>query len=235
MAYAAVSVKAVFEFPLKTLRIALPKLLRFRILVLPVVPLVGYRDLIGLLLIFVVLWLTLLLHLLLLVLLVLLALLLLDGGTDVVTEAPNFVVDGNSQIRDLLELFEPEIEELGAGRFIGRVVPDGKVLVLKSLLGSDALRWYESEHALQQIQGIWVGIGEGMPEWNPRHVWQTGNVFSCAWLANHLQSVFVGRAQTLENLVELVDVVLALKEWLSAQKFGENTSNRPHIDCKIVR
>ena len=36
--------------------------------------------------------------------------------------------------------------------------------------------------------------------------------------------------EDVENLVELVDVVLALQERLTSQKFGKNTSNRPDVD-----
>lgn len=140
LAYAAsISIKAVLEFSFQSLRIALAKLLRLGILALPLIPLGWYRDLAGLLLIIVVLGLALLLHLLLLILLVLLLLLLLDRSANFVTEALDLIINGDSQIRDLLELFESEVKQLGAGRLIGGVVPNREVFVLKGLFGGDAV------------------------------------------------------------------------------------------------
>lgn len=62
-------------------------------------------------------------------------------------------------------------------------------------------------------------------------MWQTGDVFSCTRLTDHLKRGFIGRAKTFENLVQLIDIVLALEERLAAQEFGQNTSHGPYVDC----
>lgn len=34
----------------------------------------------------------------------------------------------------------------------------------------------------------------------------------------------------MEDLIELVDVVAAFEEWLAAEKFREDTADRPYIN-----
>ena len=42
--------------------------------------------------------------------------------------------------------------------------------------------------------------------------------------------LFVGSAEDVENLVELVDVVATLEERATNKELGENTANRPNVN-----
>jgi hypothetical protein len=45
-----------------------------------------------------------------------------------------------------------------------------------------------------------------------------------SWRPNSSQSVFSRGTEEVEDFVELVDVILSLEDWLSTEKFGQNTS-----------
>ncbi len=48
------------------------------------------------------------------------------------------------------------------------------------------------------------------------------------------QRLLVGRAQDVQDLVELVDIVAALEEGAAAEELGEDAPDRPDIDCATV-
>ena len=76
------------------------------------------------------------------------------------TEAIDLVQDHLAHLRDLLDDFEVEVEGCGAGGLVRGVVPDVQVGVLEGFLDGDAGRGIEGEHAVQEVQGVWVGVGE---------------------------------------------------------------------------
>lgn len=182
-----ISVKSIFKLPLKTLGVALTELLRLWVLALSWIPLRRHGDLSSLLRVVVVLRLALLLHLLLLVLLVLL--LLLEWCTNFLAETFDLLVDGHSELFRLanLGILESEIKESWACWLIQRIMPDGEILVLESLLGCDTFGRHERKHALQQVEGVWVGGRESLSVRDFRHIRKVGDVFSCAGGTDQLQ------------------------------------------------
>lgn len=214
---AVLSVQTVLQLPLKTFGCALTQSLRTRVLSLARVPLIGHWHLAGLLLVVAIV-------------LLLLLLLLLERSADLTSEASNFIKDDCSKLRDFLDDLKAEVEFRRTCGFIAGIVPDGKVWVLEGFFSGDAFGRDESEHLLQEVESIRIGAGEELLVWDTRHVGQPADILAGARRADELESALVRGTEDVENLVELVDVVLALQERLTSQKFGKNTSNRPYVD-----
>jgi len=51
-----------------------------------------------------------------------------------------------------------------------------------------------------------------------------------AWGADTGEGRFRRRAEVVENLVELVDIITALEEGFAAEELSENAADRPDID-----
>lgn len=164
---AILSVQTVFQLSLKTFSVALAQSLRTRVFCLTRVPLVRHGHLTGLLLVVAVV-------------LLLLLLLLLERSADFTSEASNFVEDDCSELRNLLDNLETEIEFRRAGRLVTGVVPDSKVWVLESFFCGNALGGDESKHLLQQVQGVGVGAREELLVWDARHVRQPADILAGA-------------------------------------------------------
>ena len=210
------SVQTVLQLPLETFSCALAQSLRTWVLGLTGVPLIGHWDLAGLLLVVAVV--------------LLLLLLLLKRSADFASEASDFIEDDCSKLGDLLDNLEAEIEFCRTSGFIAKIVPDGEVWVLEGFFGGDALGGDEGEHLLQQVEGIGVGTGEELLVRDTGHVRQPADILAGARGADELESALVRGTEDVENLVELVDVILALQEGLTSQKFSKNTTDRPYVD-----
>jgi hypothetical protein len=199
---AVLSVQTVFQLPLETFGRALAQSLRTRVFSLARVPLVGHRHLTSLLLVVTVV--------------LLLLLLLVKRSAHLTSEASNFVEDDCSELGDLLDNLEAEVEFRRTSRLVTGVVPDGEVWVLESFFGGDALGGDESEHLLQQVEGVGVGTREELLVRDARHERQAADILAGARGANELKSALVRGTEDVENLVELVDVILALEEGLTS-------------------
>lgn len=180
---AVLSVQTILQFPLETFSRALTQSLRARVLSLTRVPLIGHGHLSSLVLVIAI------------VLLLLLMLLLLERSADFTSEASDFVKDDCSELRNLLDNFEAEVEFCGTSGLIAGVVPDGKVWVLESFFGGNTLSRDESKHLLQQVQGVGIGTGEELLVGNARHVGQPADILAGARGANELESALIGSAE----------------------------------------
>ena len=123
----------------------------------------------------------------------------------------------------------------GTDRLVGRVVPDGEVLVFKRLLGSDTLGWDKGEHALQQVEGIGVGVGEERAEGLLRHERQVPHIVLGPRRSDTRQRLLVGGAEDVQDLVELVDIIATLEEWPPTEELSKDTAYRPNIDLREIR
>lgn len=208
---AVLSVQTVLQLPLETFSRALAQSLRTRVFSLTRVPLIGHGHLAGLLLVVAVV--------------LLLLLLLLKRSAHFTSEASNFVEDDCSELGDLLDNLEAEIEFCRTSGLVTRIVPDGEVWVLEGFFGGDALGGDEGEHLLQQVEGVRVGTGEELLVWDTRHEGQPADILAGARGADELESALVRGTEDVENLVELIDIILALQEGLTSQKFSKDTSN----------
>lgn len=104
--------------------------------------------------------------------------------------------------------------------------------MLESLLNRDTRGGIEGEHAVEEVEGVGVGIGEEAVERDLGHEGEVADVFLGAGGADAAQSFFVGGAQVVQDLVELVDVVAALEEGAAAEEFGEDTADGPHVNYR---
>lgn len=146
-------------------------------------------------------------------------------------EVDDFLVDHLAHLSDVLDDFEVEVEGRGAGGFVGGIVPDVQVGVLEGLLDGDTRGGVEGEHAVEEVEGVGVGVGEEAVEGDLGHEGEVADVFLGAGGADAAQGFFVGGAQVVQDLVELVDVVAALEEGAAAEEFSEDTADGPHVNC----
>ncbi len=128
----------------------------------------------------------------------------------------HLVQNHEPHLGDLFHDLEAEVEGGGARQLVRGVVPDAQVAVLEGLLDVDAGRGVEGEHQVQEVQGVRVGAREELLEGDLGHVGQVADVFLGAGGADALQGGFGGRAEVVEDLVELVDVVAAFEEGFAA-------------------
>lgn len=145
-------------------------------------------------------------------------------------EIDNFLVDHLAHLGDVLDDFEVEIEGRGTGGFVRGVVPDVKVGVLEGLLDGNTRGGVEGEHAVEEVEGVRVGVGEESVEGDLGHEGEVADVFLGAGGADAAQGFFVGGAQVVQDLVELVDVITALEEGAAAEEFGQDTADGPHVN-----
>lgn len=154
--------------------------------------------------------------------------LLADGGA----EALDLVKDHLAHVGDLIDDLEGEVEGGGAVGLVRGVVPDVQVGVLEGFLDGDTRGRVEGQHAVQQVEGVRVGLREECLEGDLGHEGQVAHIFLCAGGSDACQGLLVGSTQEVENLVQLVDVVAALEEGAAAEKLGENAANGPDVNCR---
>ena len=53
--------------------------------------------------------------------------------------------------------------------------------------------------------------------------------------ANSTQGVFRWGTKQVEDLIELIDVIPALEDWSTTEKFGQDAPDGPHVDCEPVQ
>ena len=99
-------------------------------------------------------------------------------------------------------------------------MPDVQVPVLECGFDADARGRVEGEHLVEQIEGVGVGLGEEPGEGDFVGVWEVADVFLGAGGTNAGEGFFVGSAEEVQDLVELVDVVTAFEEGTAAEEFG---------------
>ena len=148
----------------------------------------------------------------------------------VLPEALDLVQDHLAHLGHVLDDLESEVEGGGAGRLVRGIVPDVQVFVLERLFDRDAARGVEGEHPVQQVESLRVGDAEERLEGDLLHVWQVSDVLLGAGRADAGESFFVGGAEVVEDLIELVDVVAAFEERFAAKKLRKDTAYRPNID-----
>lgn len=109
-------------------------------------------------------------------------------------------------------------------------MPDVKVGMLEGLVNADTGRGIEGEHLVEEVESVGVGVGEQAGKWLLGHEGEVSDVLLGTGRADAAESLLVGCAEDVEDLVELVDIITALEEGSSAEELGKNTANRPHIN-----
>jgi hypothetical protein len=139
-------------------------------------------------------------------------------------EAVYLVENHALHIGDLVDDFELEVKCCGARGLVGRIVPDLQVAVLQRLFDADTAAGVEGEKAIEQVQGVWVGVAEERLEGDLLHAGEVADVVLGAGRANARKGLFVGGSEVVQDLVQLVDVVTALEEGLAAEQLGQDTA-----------
>ena len=104
--------------------------------------------------------------------------------------------------------------------------------MVERALARDALVRVEGEEAREQVERVRVGARVHLAKRHARLVRQAAQVLLRARAADAPERALAGRAEDVQDLVELVDVVAALEDRPSAQQLGENASDRPHVDLE---
>ena len=112
---------------------------------------------------------------------------------------------------------------------------DLRILVRERLLACKATRRVECEHASEEVECLGIRVAVHSREGHARANGQRADVLLRTRRANAAQCILGGRAEALEDLVELVDVVAALEDRLAAKQLREDAPNRPHIDARRLR
>lgn len=151
-------------------------------------------------------------------------------GSHKLSEAVDLLEDHLAHITNVIDHLEVEVEGSRAVRLVARVMPNVQVRVLKCLINADTARGIKSQHTVQQVKGVGVGIGEQAGEGLLGHEREIAHVLLGTRRSDAGQSLLVRSAEDVQDLVQLVDIVATLEEWSSAKELSEDTSHRPDID-----
>lgn len=80
-------------------------------------------------------------------------------------------------------------------------MPNVQVWMLQGILDGDTGGWVEGEHAVEEIQGVGVGVREEAVEWDLWHEWEVTDVFLSSGGANSSKGFLVRCAQVVQDLV----------------------------------
>jgi len=145
-------------------------------------------------------------------------------------EAKDLLEDHFTHLTNIIYHLEIEVERRGAIRLVTGIVPDVEIWVLEGLLNADTRARVERQHAIQEIESIWIGVGKELRKWPFGHEWQVSNILLSARRSNPGERLFVGSAKNVQYLVQLVDVVAAFEEGSATEKLRKNAANRPDIN-----
>ena len=153
---------------------------------------------------------------------------------NLLSEPLNLGQDHLAHLGHIFYNFEGKVESVAAGGLIRGIVPDLQILVSEGLLDGDTRRGVEGEHLVEEIEGLRVGFGEELLEGAFGHVREVADVVLGTGRADAGEGFFVGGAEDVQDLVELVDVVTAFEEGTAAKEFGKDAANRPDIDYRAI-
>ena len=87
-------------------------------------------------------------------------------------------------LRHILNNFKSEIKGSRAIWLIRSIMPDVEVTMLESFFNRDTRARIECQHAIKQIQGVGIRIGEQSRERHFGHEWQIADVLLSTWATN---------------------------------------------------
>lgn len=151
-------------------------------------------------------------------------------GAHKLPEPEDFIKNHLAHLANIIDNLEVEVEGSRAVGLIAGIVPDGEVGVLESILNADTAGRVEGEHAVEEIEGVGVGLGEELLEGLLGHGWQVANVFLGSGRADTGEGLLIRCAEDVQDLVQLIDVISALEEWAATEKLGKDAANGPYIN-----
>ena len=118
-----------------------------------------------------------------------------------------------------------------APRLVLGIVPHRQVWMFQSFFHSDSFEWVQCQHFFQEIESQWVGVGKDFVIRNLAHGRERSHVVLCSNRTDFGEGGFIGSSKNQQDLVELVDIIVAAEEWFSTKKLGQDTACRPDINC----
>lgn len=152
--------------------------------------------------------------------------------SDELPEAVDLVQDHLSHVAHVVDDLKVKVEGGRAVGLVRLVVPDLEVRVLEGFFDGDTRRRIKREHAVEEIEGVGVRVREQLLEGLLGHEGQVAHIFLGTRRADSGQCLLIRRTQDVQDLVELVDIVSALEEGTAAEQLGQNTTDRPYINCR---
>ena len=123
------------------------------------------------------------------------------NSADHLPEPEDLIENHLAHLSDILNNLEVEVERGRAVGLVASIVPNSKVGVLESVLNADTAGRVESEHAVEEIEGVGVGLGEERLEGLLGHGRQVADVFLSSGGTDTGEGFLVGCAEDVENLV----------------------------------
>lgn len=93
------------------------------------------------------------------------------------------------------------------------------------LLNGYPFVWVEGEHLAQQVERLGVGLREEPVPWDLRLEWQRLQVAARLLVDYAVQVLLRGRTQHAQDVIQLVQVVLAGENRPIAEHLGENAAD----------
>ena len=158
-------------------------------------------------------------------------LLFFDGAPDKVSEIFHLVHDQLFHHVHVVGFFERlEVElDLAPGLVLG-IVPHQQVGVFQRFLHRDSLERVQRQHFFQEVESQRVGVGENFAVGHLAHGRERPHVVLGSHRPDFREGGFVRSAENQQDLVELVDIVLAAEERFSPEKLGQDASCRPDVN-----
>lgn len=107
--------------------------------------------------------------------------------------------------------------------------------MVQGLLSCDSLSWVHLHHSFHEVEALLVYLAEvaTLDGLNVMNFWK----FHAdeLWILQEMLLMLSGkRAKALLNEIQLIEVILSRKQWLTIDDFPHNTANGPDINGLII-
>ena len=109
-------------------------------------------------------------------------------------------------------------------------MPNVEIPVLECSFDRDTRRGVKGKHFIEEVESVRVCLRKETLEGYFVGEGEVANVFLGARGTDAGEGLFIGGAEIVEDLVELVDIVTAFEERAAAEEFSEDTTNGPDVD-----
>ena len=108
--------------------------------------------------------------------------------------------------------------------------------MLHCLSGSDAIGRIASKHFVQQIKALFIKVGHELVERPYCMIFHLLHIlFEEGQLVQAWPLLICWSAADLEYFVQLVAVIVSLKQWRPVDDLRKNAANRPDVNtCRVV-
>ena len=71
-------------------------------------------------------------------------------------------------------------------------------------------------------------------KWNFLFAWQIDKVATCPFVLNTSKIFIAWRTNNVQNMIKLIEIVLARKQWFVVEHLGQYTADTPNVDWLVV-